>query len=151
MSENFICWKCGKGLTGVILPMSRREECASCGADQHVCKLCIFYDSNSRGSCDEERAESVSDTERANFCDYFKPSNSAFSQASLKKTEDAKAKLAALFCDATDDEKEGGNKVDDDEPDTETPVKAASSNEQEKKQLTPAQIAEQKLRDLLGG
>lgn len=117
-------------LRGVILPMSRREECPDCAADQHVCKMCEFYDSKSRGTCHEERAESVSDTERANFCDYFKPSNCAFNAAASKKSEDAKARFAALFGD---------------EPDSRT-----SSVEDDEKPLSPAQIAEQKLRDLLG-
>jgi hypothetical protein len=136
MSENFLCWKCGESLTDVILPMSRREECSICGADQHVCKMCVFYDSKSRGSCNEERAECPSDTERANFCDYFKPSIHAFTASSQQKSAVAKAKFAALFGDVEEN------------PDT---------NEQqtmptpETKKLSPAEIAEQKLRDLLGG
>ena len=133
MSENFLCWKCGKSLTDVILPMSRREECSCCGADQHVCKMCVFLDSKSRGSCNEERAESQSDTERANFCDYFKPSTVAFNTISHKTSADAKANFAALFGDAPD------NSEVLTEPMVET------------KKLSPAEIAEQKLRDLLGG
>ena len=120
-------------MTDVILPMSRREECASCGADQHVCRMCVFFDSKSRGSCNEERAESQSDTERVNFCDYFKPSSAAFNAVSHKKSAEAKANLAALF----------GETPDNSEVLTEPTV--------ETKKLSPAQIAEQKLRDLLGG
>ena len=100
MSNDFACWKCGEQLKDVILPMSRREECGKCRSDQHVCKMCEFY-KNSR--CDEERAESVSDPERANFCDYFKPSSGAFRDADLEKAREAKRKLAALFGDPEPD------------------------------------------------
>ncbi|GAA6184777.1 MULTISPECIES: hypothetical protein [Alteromonadaceae] len=121
------CWKCGNRLTDVIFPMSRREECANCGADQHVCKMCKDYDG--RGGCNEPRAEQVSDPEKANFCDYFSPSGKTFAQTQDHKAQHAKAQLAALFGE---------------EPE----VKDVA--ESEDKQLTPAQIAEQKLRDLLG-
>lgn len=100
MSDDFKCWKCGMALQDVILPMSRREECAKCGADQHVCKMCAFY---SRGRCDEDRAESVSDDERANFCDYFKPAGDAYRAADLEKAREAKRQLAALFGDPEPD------------------------------------------------
>lgn len=136
MSENFVCWKCGESLTDVILPMSRREECFSCGADQHVCKMCVFYDNKSRGSCNEERAECPSNTERANFCDYFKPSSHAFIAITQQKSAAAKADFAALFGD-----------IEDTPDSTETLTTPTS----ETKKLSPAEIAEQKLRDLLGG
>ncbi|MFT5313107.1 MAG: hypothetical protein ACI8Z9_001592 [Paraglaciecola sp.] len=124
-----------------MLPMSRREECPGCNADQHVCKMCVHYDSRNRGSCNEERAESVSDRERANFCDYFKPSNGAFNAASLKQTQDAKAKFAALFGDEpTDKAVEVSPAADMQEsPDQKVP-----------EALSSKQLAEQKLRDLLG-
>ncbi|MFT4937631.1 MAG: hypothetical protein ACI88A_000648 [Paraglaciecola sp.] len=139
MSEIFTCWKCGESLTDVILPMSRREECVGCGADQHVCKMCVFFDSKNSGSCNEEKAEPPSDTEHANFCDYFKPSTDAFSAASEKKSEQAKANFAALFGD-TD------NTQDNSELDTED-----AGEKVDTKKLSPGEIAEQKLRDLLGG
>lgn len=124
MVESFTCWKCGNTLTGVILPMSRREECHSCTADQHVCKMCVFYDN--RGRCDEERAEDVSDYERANFCDYFKPKYNAFYVSTEDKSAAAKAKFAELF----------GDPIPEDI--------------QEDESLTPAERAEKKLRDMLG-
>jgi hypothetical protein len=136
MSENFLCWKCGKSLNDVILPMSRREECAGCRADQHVCRMCVCFDGKSRGSCNEERAESQSDTERANFCDYFKPSTAAFSAISQKKSVEANANFAALFGDTID---------------TSDYAVLEAKPEHETKQLSPGEIAEQKLRDLLGG
>ena len=124
MSNQFVCWKCGAELINVILPMSRREECATCTADQHVCKMCEFYDN--RGRCDEERAEDVSDHERANFCDYFKPKHNTFLSSTQDKSAAAKAQLAELFGDPIpEDVNEDGS-------------------------LTPAERAEKKLRDMLG-
>jgi hypothetical protein len=96
MANQFSCWKCHQALVEVILPMSRREECANCGADQHVCEMCSFF---IKGHCDEDRAEQVNDTERANFCDYFKPSTHAQPQQNSCKTSSAKAQLAAFFGD----------------------------------------------------
>lgn len=127
MAENFTCWQCGADLKDVILPMSRREECAECHADQHVCKMCVHLDG--KGFCREDRAEDQSDQEKANFCDYFSPANKAFVDKDKQKALDAKAKLAELFGDPVED------------------------NNQEKdaqKTLTPAEIAEQKLREMLG-
>ena len=98
MSESkLVCWKCGAELKGVILPLSRREVCAACNADQHVCKLCRHYDPRVADMCREERAEQVSDKERANFCDYFAPVPGAHKPVQAVGAEAAKQKLAALF------------------------------------------------------
>lgn len=129
MVDSFNCWKCGAELQNVILPMSRREECHVCSADQHVCKMCKHFDHRQR--CNEDRAETVSDTEKANFCDYFSPSGKMFEKVGNQKAVDAKDKLAALFGD---------------EPEDAPPSESAAKL----KELTPAEIAEQKLRDLLG-
>ncbi|MGJ8680053.1 hypothetical protein [Paraglaciecola sp.] len=125
MSSDFNCWKCGHKLIDVILPMSRREECSQCSVDQHVCKMCSFY--SDKSGCDEERAEHISDTERANFCDYFKPSSKTASSNINQKSEAAKAKLAELFGDPIP------KKTEDDSS------------------LSPAELAEKKLREMLGG
>jgi len=122
---NLSCWKCNKPLVNVILPMSRREECIHCQADQHVCLLCEFYDK--RMGCNEERAESVSQLDKANFCDYFKPTYRTFEHPEKNKADIAKAKFAELFGDEL----------------SETPVADASLSAQE--------LAEKKLRELLSG
>ena len=81
------CWKCLSQLDGVIFPLSRREECANCGADQHVCRMCEYYDN--RMGCNEERAEQV----------YFKPAFRVFDKKSEDKSYAAKVKFAELFGD----------------------------------------------------
>ncbi|MDF2176913.1 hypothetical protein P2G88_01430 [Aliiglaciecola sp. CAU 1673] len=129
MNEAIVCWQCGKLLEGLILPMSRREECAHCGADQHVCKLCEHFDGR---YCTEQRAEPPTDKEKANFCDYFKPKANAYGGGYKDKSQAAKDKLAALFGDAPPEDKN-------------------SKKEESERPLTPAEIAEQKLRKLLGG
>lgn len=124
MSNEFICWKCQESLIHVILPMSRREECDNCQADQHVCNMCLYYEA---GRCNEERAEHISDTERANFCDYFKPSNAACNTLNKQKSDNAKAQLADLFGD---------------------PIAQPVSTDDT---LSPIELAEKKLREMLGG
>ncbi|MFT7260284.1 MAG: hypothetical protein ACI9MS_002149 [Glaciecola sp.] len=124
MSQNLTCWQCGNPLENVIFPMSRREICAVCDADQHVCKMCKEFDG--RNSCNEPIAEDVTDREKANFCDYFSPSGEVFLKTTKEKQQNAKAQLAALFgvepeVDNTSDES-----------------------------LTPGELAERKLREMLG-
>lgn len=98
MSEALFCWRCGEELSGVILPMSRREECGACAADQHVCKLCKYYKEGIADSCTEDRAETVNDKERANFCDYFAPDGNAYEGGGAGPST-AQRELAALFGD----------------------------------------------------
>ena len=128
MFNEFVCWKCKEDLINVILPMSRREECNKCKADQHVCNMCLYYVS---GRCEEERAEHISNTELANFCDYFKPSNTAFKTVDKQKSDKAKAQLGELFGDPIIEPIDG----------------QASSDEN----LSPAELAEKKSREMLGG
>ena len=126
MKGVFQCWRCGQMLKDLILPVSRREECMHCHADQHVCKMCVNFDHN---HCREDRAEPPVDSEKANFCDYFSPSDHAYQGGYVDKAAQAKAQLAALFGD----------------------TEQTHSNSDAKDTLSPAELAEQKLRKLLGG
>jgi hypothetical protein len=122
------CWKCGTELKGVILPLSRREVCAACGADQHACKLCRHYDVRVADMCREERAERVSDKERANFCDYFDPTPGAYKPAQAAGAAAAKHRLAELFGEQTAMGSEPGGKP-------ETGTEARSTVEQARAEL----------------
>ncbi|WP_239473266.1 hypothetical protein [Shewanella algidipiscicola] len=148
MSEQFICWRCKQPLTAVILPMSRREECLACHADQHVCKMCVSFGDAGRGDCNEVRAEWISDRERANFCDYFKPITASDAEQSTAQSDSdnakarAQAQLAALFNDepvAT-------------QPDAISEYSPAHTSERkpQDKPLSAVELAEQQLRELLG-
>ncbi|WP_166425911.1 hypothetical protein [Paraglaciecola sp. 20A4] len=144
-----ICWKCGKDLSNIITPVSRREECSACRSDIHACKMCVYFDASNRTGCDEERAEYIVDKERANFCEYYTLSSRAFDETKLDKQRQAKAQLAALFADEDSvDEKQLDKSVissfsDGNVEDSNT--QAADLHQEE----TPAQAAERKLRDLL--
>ncbi|MGI9296047.1 MAG: hypothetical protein ACR2PS_18845 [Pseudomonadales bacterium] len=98
MNGGYVCWRCGADLVELILPMSRREECPTCAADQHVCKMCKSYAPNLSDGCSEERAEEVNDKERANFCDYFSPMTNVYT-AKDSSNNAAQAQLDDLFGD----------------------------------------------------
>lgn len=52
-----------------------RDCCESCGADLHSCRNCRFYDPAAYNECRESSAERVTDSERANRCDWFSASD----------------------------------------------------------------------------
>ncbi len=72
-----------------------RAECDSCGRDAHVCVNCSLYDPGAHNMCREPQAEWVSDREKANRCEYFRPSASPGKRS--KRAEDARSKLDSLF------------------------------------------------------
>lgn len=100
MTEALKCWKCGVELGGLLLPLSRREECPACGADLHTCRFCSHYAPARAGGCDEERAEEVFDKERANFCDFLEPDPGAHRPAGNAGAAQVRAQLAELFGEA---------------------------------------------------
>ena len=53
----------------------RHDDCPSCGYDLRCCLNCTFYDRSSANECKEIISERVSDKEKANYCDYFEPSD----------------------------------------------------------------------------
>ena len=92
-----VCWQCGASLADLTPPLTRRDACKQCRADLHVCKLCEFYDIGKAKHCREPIAEEVTDKRRANFCDYFKPKEDAYSNVRQTEADKAKAQLEALF------------------------------------------------------
>lgn len=97
MKQRLTCWHCGSTLGEILLPLSRRQECEHCGADQHTCKMCEHYSPSAPNACREDRAEPVTNKERANFCDYFIPNPRAYSAPVNTQANKAAAKLAELF------------------------------------------------------
>ena len=61
--------------------------------------MCIYYDPAVTKACREDDAEEVKEKERANFCDYFKPSADAFVPGFKAATASAEAQLSSLFGD----------------------------------------------------
>jgi hypothetical protein len=96
MSE-LVCWKCGASLADYSLPLRRLEECRTCSAELHVCKMCEWYSTSVAKHCREPIAEEVKEKERANFCDYYKSRPGAYSAAPLDAAARAKSDLEALF------------------------------------------------------
>jgi hypothetical protein len=94
---SLVCWKCGASIEELSLPLQRLDECRQCHAELHVCKLCEWYSTAVARHCRETIAEEVKDKERANFCDYYKPKQDAYSAVSLDAASKAKADLEAMF------------------------------------------------------
>lgn len=68
-----LCFSCKKILSYAD-KIGFREECVHCRTDVHVCKNCEFYDPKSYNECHETSADPVNDKERANYCEFFRPS-----------------------------------------------------------------------------
>lgn len=99
MAHNIRCYRCGDSLAALSLPLSRQDECPGCGNYVHVCKMCVFFDPRVPRQCREDGAEDVRDKDRLNFCDWFKPSETAFDAGSKAEEDEARAALEALFGD----------------------------------------------------
>lgn len=97
MSQGLVCWKCGTSIADLSLPLSRFDECRTCRASLHACRLCEFYLTTVAKQCREPIAEEVRDKERANYCDYFKPRAGAFVAGKDAEQERARAALESLF------------------------------------------------------
>lgn len=89
----FSCQKTIEVFAGV--PIGRRDECNACGADVHVCKNCVHYDRSAYNECKEPQADYVKEKDRANFCDYFTPSDKKGTAGTSK--DDLLAQAEALF------------------------------------------------------
>jgi len=99
MSHSICCYRCGESLAALSLPFSRQDECPACHNYLHVCRMCRFFDAGVPRQCREDGAEDVKEKDRPNFCDWYKPSDSAF-DADRKSVEDqARSALDALFDD----------------------------------------------------
>jgi len=99
MSHNLACLRCGASLSALSLPLSRRDQCPECSADLHVCRMCVHFDKSVPRQCREDGADDVTDKDRPNFCDWFKPSDMAFDASASAAADAAQDALAALFGD----------------------------------------------------
>ena len=97
MSHSIACFRCGASLSALTLPIERRDLCPECGVELHVCKMCIHFDANVPRQCREDGAEDVTEKDRANFCDWFKPSESAFDPKQKSEADQSMEALEAMF------------------------------------------------------
>jgi hypothetical protein len=65
-----LCHRCGNELGGIDR-VSRSDTCPHCGSYLHSCLNCSLHDPSAHNQCREPQSESVSDREKANFCDFF--------------------------------------------------------------------------------
>lgn len=103
-----MCWKCGTVLD-FAPPVSRSQECPSCGAYVRCCLNCKFYEKGAPYDCRESIEEPVRDKESSCFCAWFSLNPSAggifsASPARLKAehvsaSQKAKAAFNSLFGD----------------------------------------------------
>lgn len=104
MDDTLVCWKCGAPLGDIPVPLGRLAECLICHAELHVCRGCLFYDTQVAKHCRETIAEEVQDKVRANFCDYFQLRPNAYRPPDEREAVAARSQLESLF---------GGKSLDD--------------------------------------
>ena len=92
------CWNCGAPIDDVPLPISRHATCSACFNELHCCRLCRHFEPQRTGAqCAEDRADPPVIKESANFCDWFRPSATAFSGQTASKSDAARSQLDELF------------------------------------------------------
>lgn len=97
MDDTSVCWKCGAPLGDIPVPLGRLAECLHCHAELHVCRACLFYDTQVAKQCRETIAEEVQDKLRANFCDYFQLRPNAYRPPDDREARAARNQLESLF------------------------------------------------------
>ena len=97
MSNSLQCWQCGTAVTDQPLPLSTYAECRECRAQLHCCRQCQHYNPRLRVDCDEPRAESHSEREKANFCDWFKLRREFVEPGEKAPSVNHQAELNTLF------------------------------------------------------
>jgi len=65
--------------------------------DLHVCRMCIHFDPMAPSQCREDDAEDVKEKELANFCEWYTPSETAFSPKPKSEADEALESLEAMF------------------------------------------------------
>lgn len=72
-----------------------RNEYPACGRDLHICLNCEFYDPHAYRQCHESIRELIQDKEKANYCDFFRVSQTETARTEGK--DEAFSKLENLF------------------------------------------------------
>jgi hypothetical protein len=97
VTQNIVCWHCGVSVREEPLPLSTYAECRPCRAQLHCCRQCQHYNPRLRVDCDEPRAESHSEREKANFCDWFKLRREFVEPGEKAPSADHQTELDTLF------------------------------------------------------
>ena len=59
--------------------------------------MCVFFDATVTRQCREDGADEVIEKDRLNFCDWYKPSDSAFDTTRKSQEDQARDELEKLF------------------------------------------------------
>jgi len=99
MRDGMQCVRCGQRVdTSGGRRIAFAETCDGCGTDLHSCVHCTHHDPAAYTECREPNAERVSDRERANRCEYFRPAEAGGPAGGPDAERDhARAALDALF------------------------------------------------------
>ena len=97
MTQNIVCWHCGVSVREEPLPLSTYAECYHCRAQLHCCRQCQHFNPRLRADCDEPRAESHSEREKANFCDWLKLRREFVEPGEKAPSVDHQTELNTLF------------------------------------------------------
>jgi len=90
------CWHCRAGLTKA--DYGRESACLACGKATHVCLNCRHFAKGRPNDCVEPLVERVLDKTRANFCEYFEPTQRPAGPGSTASaTEAARQAAEDLF------------------------------------------------------
>ena len=103
-------------VTDQPLPLSTYAECRQCRAQLHCCRQCQQFNPRLRADCDEPRAESHSEREKANFCDWFKLRHEFVEPGKNAPSVDHQAELDDLFAkngDVTESPSDTRTQLDD--------------------------------------
>ena len=90
------CFFCGREIE-TRERVGFRDTCPGCDRPLHACRNCDFYDRAYHNECRETQADRVVDKERANFCEYFTPSQRRAAAAGPQTKSAAAGKLEDLF------------------------------------------------------
>ena len=96
-----VCFTCHFA-NDIIDRVGFRDHCQKCYSDLHSCRNCEFFDSAAYNECREPAAEFVKDKEKANFCDFFQPTQSLEHKVKIPSKQVLRAQAEALFKSNTD-------------------------------------------------
>ena len=92
------CYHCGaRTELSLGASISVRDYCAKCNRDLHSCLNCQHYSADAYNECREPQAERTTDKEKANCCDFFRPSERGPQGTQTKSKEDYLKQLDGLF------------------------------------------------------
>ena len=89
------CWRCGRELKKY--DFNRENTCPDCHKSTRVCRNCRFFEPGRANDCSEPVAERILDKEKANYCDFFQPSDKYTGDADSTSQEILRQAAADLF------------------------------------------------------